>query len=224
MTRLKSGDRDALVTLYNDLYLPLYRYGMKLTSDSQLCRDSINQIMLRIWESRNQLAEVANFRSYIFTAMRNEIIAEHRSQETRKHRHESLARLSDSVERSYEERIISEQQNLATKEKIRRAFAELTLRQKELLELRFYDNLSYTEIADKCGITKRTAYNIINEGLKILKKNLYSDRSGNQTLIRVASFTQPLIFLFQFLSFQSVAEAKNISSILMVKKLQRSFL
>jgi DNA-directed RNA polymerase specialized sigma24 family protein len=38
-----------------------------------------------------------------------------------------------------------------------------------LLRLKFFEDLDYEEIACQCGITKRTAYNIIHSALRTLK-------------------------------------------------------
>ncbi|MNL43391.1 RNA polymerase sigma factor [compost metagenome] len=48
----------------------------------------------------------------------------------------------------------------------------LTEREKELIRLKFFDDLDYDEIAVKCGITKRTAYNITHDALKKLRESL----------------------------------------------------
>jgi hypothetical protein len=45
----------------------------------------------------------------------------------------------------------------------------LTDREKELLQLKFCGDLDYDEISARCGITKRTAYNIIYASLKTLR-------------------------------------------------------
>ncbi len=52
------------------------------------------------------------------------------------------------------------------------AFRRLTQRQQQLLRMKFFDDLDYDHIALTCGITKRTAYNIIHDALKQLKHEL----------------------------------------------------
>ena len=39
--------------------------------------------------------------------------------------------------------------------------------------MKFFEDIDYNEIARSCNITRRTAYNIIHDSLKILKAELY---------------------------------------------------
>jgi RNA polymerase sigma-70 factor (ECF subfamily) len=73
---------------------------------------------------------------------------------------------------SYEEYLIQTQTNVEIKNSLTRVFSGLSKREKQLLQMKFFDDLSYDEIALECNITKRTAYNIIHGALKTLKADL----------------------------------------------------
>jgi len=64
---------------------------------------------------------------------------------------------------------------------------ELPNRQKELIVLKFYEGLSYDEIVQKTGLSHRTVYNKIHEGLKKLKLDIattqHTHRSALSSLI-----------------------------------------
>ncbi|HRN56947.1 MAG TPA: sigma-70 family RNA polymerase sigma factor, partial [Agriterribacter sp.] len=77
------------------------------------------------------------------------------------------------------EYIVELQHNKEMKEKLMNAVAQLTQREKELLKLKFFEDLDYDEIAARCKITKRTAYNIIHQSLKSLRLILVSAPPGN---------------------------------------------
>ena len=76
------------------------------------------------------------------------------------------------VQLPYEEIIIGIQSNLELKKQLLHAIQGLSAREKEILQMKFYDDLDYDDIAERCHITKRTAYNIIHGALKRLKKEL----------------------------------------------------
>lgn len=167
--KLRAGDRDALLSLYNYHYIGLINYGLKLTGDKDLTRDCITQILLRLWDKRRQLPVVENPRSYLLTCLKHELFAEGKAETARAVLSSRLQRISDRSEPSYEEYIVQLQTNKALADKLAKALNTLSKREKELLGLKFFDDLDYDEIASRCSITKRTAYNIIHSALKTLK-------------------------------------------------------
>ena len=71
---------------------------------------------------------------------------------------------------SYEEHLISSQDDLQKKAKLRQTFSTLTLSQKNILTMRFYKGMSYEDIASQLGITKRTVYNQIHTVIKKIRQ------------------------------------------------------
>lgn len=170
--KLKTSDQEALLALYNAHYVGLMNYGCKLTGDRTLTNDCITQVLLRLWDKRDKLPEVQNVRSYLLTCLRHELLAELRSVSIRAAKYKLLADEQSGTEQSWEEYIIGLQTNAAFMEKLARAMHKLTEREKELLQLKFFDDLDYDEIAARCSITKRTAYNIIHAAVRTLKAEL----------------------------------------------------
>ena len=71
-TQLQNGQQHALLELYNQHYVGLMNYGMKLTGQRELTSECITQILLRLWDSRARLPVVENVRSYLLTCLRRE--------------------------------------------------------------------------------------------------------------------------------------------------------
>ena len=167
---LKSGNQQALLALYNRHYVGLMNYGIKLTGNRELTYDCITQILLRLWDTREKLPAVENTRSYLLTCLRHELMATLKKETTRlSHNRQALLHTFGESEISYEECLIQVQTNKTIKEKLSGALDKLTERERELLKLRFFEDLDYDEIALQCGITKRTAYNILHAAIKTLK-------------------------------------------------------
>jgi RNA polymerase sigma factor (sigma-70 family) len=78
----------------------------------------------------------------------------------------------DVVVSSYEHALIINQQQQEQKEKIKAALEQLTRRQKQALALKFFDELSYTEIAGIMSLSHQSVYNLIHRALEILKNKL----------------------------------------------------
>ena len=184
--RLKDGDQQAFLELYKKHYIGLINYGLKLTGNRELTKDCITQVLLKLWDKRKELAPVENVRSYLLTCLRRELYAELRSENRRSKSSRNLQKELDMEELPYEEHIIRLQTNELTQHKLLKAFEKLTEREKELLRLRFFEDLDYDAIAVQCGITKRTAYNIIYHALHVIKTdfiNTTSDHSKTKKLV-----------------------------------------
>jgi RNA polymerase sigma factor (sigma-70 family) len=168
-SRLLAGNRDVLPDLYDKYYLDLMNYGLKVTGDRPMVNDCITQVLLRLWDKRGSLPEVSSPRSYLLTCLRHQIYASLKSEQKRLIHSRAIQRMLDGEEPSYEEYLIGLQTNLLLREKLEKALNLLTDREKELLQLKFGEDLDYDEISARCGITKRTAYNIIHTSLKTLR-------------------------------------------------------
>lgn len=168
-SRLLAGNKEVLPDLYDKYYLDFMNYGLRLTMDRSMVNDCITQVLLRLWDKRRSLPEVDSPRSYLLTCLRHQIYASLKSEQKRLIHSRSIQRMLDGEEPSYEEYLIGQQTNLLLREKLQKAMDLLTDREKELLQLKFCGDLDYDEISARCGITKRTAYNIIYASLKTLR-------------------------------------------------------
>ncbi len=174
---LTNGNQDALLALYDKYYLALMNYGLRLTGDRDFTNDCISQILLRLWDKRGNLPEVRNPGSYLLTCLRHELYSERKAQHFRLASAINFSRTATFSEPSYEEYLIQLQSNKTLKEKLILTMQNLTVREKELLRLKFFENLDYSQIAIQCGITKRTAYNIIHAALKTLRSGMINSQN-----------------------------------------------
>ena len=170
---LRIGDEHALLVLYNQHYLGLINFGIKITGDRAFTNDCITQLLIELWDKRSHLPVVQNVRSYLLTSLKNKIYFEIKAKQTRDSKLSAMQTFENDEELPYEELLIQLQTNEVLKRKLNRAFAKLTPRQKQLLRMKFFDDVDYDEIAHVCNITRRTAYNIIHDSLKVLRAELY---------------------------------------------------
>lgn len=170
--RLRSGDKQALFALYNSNYPHLLRFGLKLCGNDELVKDCITQLFLQLWSKQAQLKPVANVPAYLFTALKRQLLDQLAYQSRL---HDAISRMigkDAENELSYEEIIIRVQQDDEMKQRLREAMKALTPRQTELVRLKFFEGLSYEEIAAQTSQTVKTAYNTIYDAIKTLRKKL----------------------------------------------------
>ncbi len=170
---LKNGDQNALLALYNQHYLGLINFGIKISGDRTFANDCITQLLIELWDKRCQLPLVKNVRAYLLTSLKHKIFFEIRAKQIRDARLDAMQAFQNGEELPYEEFLIQLQSNEVLKKKLNKALAKLTPRQKQLLKMKFFEDIDYDEIARLCNITRRTAYNIIHDALKVLRIEFY---------------------------------------------------
>lgn len=169
--QIREGDKEALLELYNDLYFHLVRYGLTIKPDSDLIKDCISQLFLKLWDKHERLKEVENVKSYLFTCLRN-LVLDHLQLENKALTSLSYGRQQEVVVPSYEEILIAVEKEQEFKKKLQVALQKLSPKQVELIHLKFFENRSYQEIASINAQTVKTAYNTIYDAIKSLRLNL----------------------------------------------------
>lgn len=167
--KLRTGDHDAVFTLYKSMYNALYNYGFYLCKNSVVVEDGINDMFLELYDKRTDLPDVTNIKYYLFTYLRRKIYKEKKLLE----QHDVLGEDVETLfENSVQDYLIQLQIESDTKNRILQAINKLSPKQKQIILLRFYENVSYEEIADRMNLSVRTIYNNVYEALKSLRTNL----------------------------------------------------
>lgn len=170
--QMRLGDKQALFELYNNMYFHLIRFGLKINADDELVKDCVNQIFLNLWDKRARLTPVEHVKSYLMTSLKRCILDQLAYDDKMNTAMNKMGAEEEWAELSYEEIMIRLQQDDELKDKLRLAIKQLTPRQMELIQLKFFDGLSYEQIAERTSQTVKTAYNTIYDAIKTLKKLL----------------------------------------------------
>lgn len=158
---MQEGCKIAFLNIYKDNYNILFSYGFSLTGDKELTKDCIQEMFLEIWNTRVSInKDVQNVHSYLCTWLRRKI-SRIQSRILKDKASESFSGLVEYNELSYEDLLIAFQETEEKKQNLARALSHLTKKQLEIIRLKFFENLSYAEIADRTALTTRTVYNTI---------------------------------------------------------------
>lgn len=185
---LLTGDKDALYLLYTRFYQPLLFFGLKYKADAPFVKDAINQLFLYLWEKRDRLHVARNVRNYLYTSLRR-LLAKQGLQEMYVPT-DHLEEEGQPVVPSREDTWIAEQELDQRSLLMAAAINKLPSRLRQLLLMKYYENLSYEEIASKTGLSLRTIYNKNHEAIIRLRQDLEKSSSGTiplQTLLLLLS-------------------------------------
>lgn len=165
--------------LYNNLYKSLYAFGCSVYTDPQLVKDCMHEMFCELWDRRVTLPIVENPLSYLFTYLKRKILKETGRLVNQIDFHEQTE--MNSYEKSYEELLINLEQDEATKVRLQHFLGNLSPAQQTAIRLKFFEGLTYEQIAERLSWQPRTAYNKVYEALKILRQSF-------KTLLVLAGF------------------------------------
>ncbi len=171
--QFRKGEKDALGALFEQYYDDLYAYGMKLTGNEDLVRDSIQDLFIKLWESRNRIKTVIQVKPYLVRAFRNLTIDQSRLAE--KNPVQRVASISELPEILYFESDDFNTESEFAQDQIAKllfALNELPPRVREAVYLRYFTGLNYDEMATVMNVTIQSARNLIHQGIKSLKGEL----------------------------------------------------
>ncbi|ARS34670.1 RNA polymerase sigma factor [Pontibacter actiniarum] len=173
--QLKGGDGDALKFLFDRYANDLYNYGTKFTQDTDLVKECVQEIFVTVWNRRGFLGEPVNVKNYLLKSYRRLLFKQLGTRQNYAVYSETAANYSFQVELSAEERLIAQERRSAARERLERALASLTARQREAVFLKFHENLSYEEIAEVMDISVKATYKLMAIALSELRDNLSQD-------------------------------------------------
>jgi RNA polymerase sigma factor (sigma-70 family) len=172
---LVEGEKQGLYACFSIFYDDLYRFGMSLYKNPELIKESIQNLFIELWQIRSKLADVENIQQYIFTIYKRIIYKTHQKYLRKDASNEfQLEEVADCyiTESSYEAILIASQEDEQIKNRLLKALANLTPRQKEIIQMRYFDSLSFKEICSKTLLTERTVYNTLHNAVNVLRETL----------------------------------------------------
>ena len=74
LSLLRQGSQDAFTQIYNKYYSMLYSLSCKYLQDRELAEDVVQQVYLRLWESRSSVCITASLKNYLYTMAKNHVL------------------------------------------------------------------------------------------------------------------------------------------------------
>lgn len=154
----------AFATLFREHYETLFRFGSKFTSDAELLEDSIQELFIELWQAKSE-APVLSVKAYLLKSLKYKLLKVFRK------RGKLLPLTGDDVlfEWSHETFLIAEQESAEKKQLVIDALQRLSNRQREIIYLKYYQNLSYEEVSEIMNINYQVARNLLYQAIKSLK-------------------------------------------------------
>jgi RNA polymerase sigma factor (sigma-70 family) len=172
---VRSGDADALRNLYDIYYQCLFGAGFSLCMSRELTSKCIHDLFLCIWSRRKKIPQVSSVGTYLRISLRRKMINILKQEQL------LICHISEEdyeKDFSYEEVIVGFQAEQQIRQKLEKALSQLTIKQKEVIRLRYFENNKIEEIAQLMNSEPRTIYNHMYEAMKQLRFYLSSSYSS----------------------------------------------
>lgn len=138
---------------FKSIYLPLdtklYRVAFYILESEDDAKDAVQDLYVKLWNSRDMLDTVLNPQAYAQSALRNICIDKIRSAEVRN---------AESVEEKYDLADSADiDKEIIDKEKLKMAMTlidALPEKQREVIYLRIFEEMEYDEIAERTGLSQ----------------------------------------------------------------------
>ena len=162
---IRKSNKSAYSQVYKKYVGSLRMYGAKLSFDQGVIKDAIQDVFIKIWDCRTTLPEVENVKLYLLKSLRNRLINLWKKEKTRKNNASY-----DAVDQiSIESMIIMQELKKEQLVKLHFHLQNLPIRQREVIHLKYFQNLKTAEIAEMLNINSQSVSNSIYRGLNTLK-------------------------------------------------------
>jgi len=170
LERLQQGDQQSFQQLFDLYYSKLHAYLRKLSNDSNLSDDLLQNVMIRLWEKRKSIRIKSSLKSYLYRSCHNEFLMHIRKQKKEVDLLDTLK--WEALSQNHIEE--KEDQNKANWQKIEHAIELLPIKCKKVFKLSRLEQKKHKEIATLLGISTKTIENQITKAVKFIKTNVSS--------------------------------------------------
>ena len=170
--RIKNDDPSALELIYDQFGKKIYVYLITLLRSEEKVKEVMQEVFVRIAEKRKKLLKVKDMESYIFILARNQAMQYLRNQP------KPMANIDQY------ENILSNHSGFPLlveeeRREIEQALISLPVEQKEIITLKVFEDLSFTEIAKRLRISRNTVWARYRYGMEKLRNKLKEFKEWN---------------------------------------------
>lgn len=184
--KFKEGNSSAFEIMYERNINVLANYGKRMSADTDLVKDAIQDMFIDLWRSRANLSSTDSIKFYLIKAFRRNLIRKINASKKLDSHNEQTPGFNHSFELSHELVLVNSEMESEKLDLLNSLLNNLPPRQKEAVFLRFYGGLNYTEISDAMGINQQSAHNMVFRALEVLRDKMSYNYCGLLLILKLA--------------------------------------
>jgi RNA polymerase sigma factor (sigma-70 family) len=163
----RQGNKDALAELFCHYFPDLFKYGCKICEDQDTVKDTIQELFLDLWHQKSTLPPINSVKAYLIKALKYKLLKVINKEK----KIVSIEERSNyAFEVSHEAFMIDTEQDKQKVLQLINALEKLPNRQREIIYLKYFLNMSYEDICEIMQIQYQVARNQISQAIKNLKQ------------------------------------------------------
>ena len=162
------GDDQAYSWIYTHYIQVLYNYDLQITPDSEIVKDCIQDVFVKIYKAKKKLTVPQNPKVYLMIALKNNIYNTFNQERLQKNYAFSVYQTEEQL--TVKNEFIDQEARHEEMNNIKRMMKILTPRQREVIYYRFIEELSYDDICQIMGLNYQSAYNLLQRSLQKIRE------------------------------------------------------
>lgn len=151
--------------LYLEFYSALCYFAFKIVEDQEEAKDIVEDVFVKVFHRKSEVAEIDNIRAYLYTAVRNSCLSHIKGANRAKERQLHYIEALPTIEEAYVNEIIQA-------EVLREVMAfidTLPGHSGKIIKMSYFEGLKNDEIAQALSISVQTVKNLKTKGLDNLR-------------------------------------------------------
>lgn len=171
--QFRLGNDLALGQLMKMYYAALYQYGCSFSNRPDLVDDVIQDLFYSFWNRRAHLPDVIYVKTYLLSALRNRLIDILRKPNRMIRTSDTDWNETDLFAGGFiiEKQLIDDEQQQEQTQQLQKLVEKLSKRQREVIYLRFYQDLDNEAIAELMQVNRQSVANLISSALLRIRQN-----------------------------------------------------
>jgi RNA polymerase sigma-70 factor, ECF subfamily len=154
--------------LFSECFHSLVFKSFGIVKDYDVAKDIVQDVFVKIWQNYEKIELISDLKPYVFRAVQNSSFNYLRDHKTNRFSEVPIA--NSGIECQEESEDIHRKEE--TYNKIHQAVDKLPEKWREAFILSKYENLKYTEIAEKMNISVKTVEKYISKALNFIRLEL----------------------------------------------------
>ncbi|SHF55609.1 RNA polymerase sigma-70 factor, ECF subfamily [Fodinibius roseus] len=170
--RIREGDEQAFKRLFFNYYYDLCGFASQMTASREQAKDIVQEVFYKVWKGREQWTIYSSLKAYLFQSVRNETLNQMDREQHRQQLREQIATREKGYGRELRSRREDDTENEELLNRIWSLVGEMPRRRRAVFVLHRKHGLSYNEIAEVMGISRKTVENHMGLALSHIREQI----------------------------------------------------
>ncbi len=165
---VSSGNETAFRSLFDRYRGKIYTYALRLSEDTSLADEVVQDVFLKIWLKRKELPSIDNFNAWLYAIARHRMFDMMKQQAREMKTLETVQLAAPDATNNAELSLLEKEHQLLLKD----ALSQLSPRQQHIYHLSRHHGMKHEEIAQNLNISRHTVKTHLVHALRVIRQHI----------------------------------------------------